>query len=307
MKLVNWYHVYADGHWREPLQEHLHALGDWQGEIILGLVGSPENRRLVLKEITPSQVHEWDSGDEYLTLRELHAWAQDHADYGVLYAQTKGAYSNTPINAAWRRNLTHQLVANHASCVRLLETNDAVGCHYLTSHRYPDKVFGPYFAGNFWWARSEYLARLRVPGANNRSQAELWVGSGLPTPRVVDVYPMWPHEENFGPRFYPSAEVSQDVVRPNGTYQLAFRRKTSTGCFDGNGCLATAASHGHQVPEPPGPEDPRWPQECQRCGNPLPVGTEYVLDASRVYVDSRGIARPQWDWDFFSNVTFEDG
>lgn len=209
MRIVHWYHVYADGDWEEPLREHLEALRPWKGQFVVCIVGAHDNREAVRQFCTDAQRkpdwgYGWDNGNEYLTLRKLHDWAQHHPDCGVLYAHTKGAYSNTPINRAWRRSLTHQLVANAASCARLLETHDLVGAHYLTKYDRPFDVLAPYFAGNFWWAQSNYLARLARPSDVNRYAAEWWVASGRnPTPDVVDVYPGFPADIVFGPEHHP--------------------------------------------------------------------------------------------------------
>ena len=73
-----------------------------------------------------------------------------------------------------------------------LETADAVGLHWLTPEAFPAYVSTPFFGGNFWLARTGYLAGLKSLQADdtNRYKAESWIGTG--SPRVKALSETWP-------------------------------------------------------------------------------------------------------------------
>lgn len=201
---VHWYHAYADGSWREPVVEHFAALGaaGWDWPITVSVIGTPEHRAQLIDDISfDVNILEFDSGDEALTLQLIRDWAKKiryNEETPVLYAHTKGAYSPSTINTQWRRSMTHQLVSNWDSCTRMLYKVDAVGCHWLQPQEFPGMVIYPYFAGNFWWAKSSYLRGLQDPLIATRYDAEVWIGSGHPT--VIDLMPGWPGQREFGPK-----------------------------------------------------------------------------------------------------------
>jgi hypothetical protein len=78
---------------------------------------------------------------------------------------------------------------------------DAVGCHWLTAEQFsswapqefPDGT--PFFGGNFWMARCDYLRGLPEPSTRSRFDAERWIGLG--DPRVLDLRPGWPAASLF--------------------------------------------------------------------------------------------------------------
>ena len=78
---------------------------------------------------------------------------------------------------------------------------DAVGCHWLTAEQFsswapqefPDGT--PFFGGNFWIARCDYLRTLPEPSTRSRFDAERWIGLG--DPRVLDLNPGWPAANLF--------------------------------------------------------------------------------------------------------------
>jgi hypothetical protein len=77
---------------------------------------------------------------------------------------------------------------------------DAVGCHWLTAEQFPwaAQEFPegtPFFGGNFWMARCDYLRRLPEPSTRSRFDAERWIG--LRDPKVLDLNPGWPAASLF--------------------------------------------------------------------------------------------------------------
>lgn len=199
-RTAHFYHVWADGHWKVPVHEHLRALRDsrYNGSVHVGLVGTPENRdeaeRYVSKFWSPSA--DWcasaDTGYEQVTLTALHAYVHrgDAAPY-VLYAHTKGAYEESVSRDLWREAMTGPLVCHWDEVVPRLESCDAAGLYWLTAEEFPGRgITTPFFGGNFWWAASAYLRTLPAPEVTSRFDAEAWIGLG--SPRVLDLKPGWP-------------------------------------------------------------------------------------------------------------------
>lgn len=197
MRVKHFYHVYADGQWQGPAAEHFTALRDAGLKTVpaVGIVGRLCHRRDVGRWLT-SEAGTWtlaaeaDEGFEQVTLAAMHRWCQRAHPSAVLYAHTKGAFHPSDFNHRWRRSMTSCVIGRWANCCAALTGYDAAGCHWLTAGEYPGQVVTPYFGGNFWWARSSYLARLPPPPLTQRHDAETWIGLGAPT--VKDMSPGWP-------------------------------------------------------------------------------------------------------------------
>jgi hypothetical protein len=209
VKLRHFYHVYAGGGWAEAVAEHAAALGQagLSCPVTIGLVG-PEEDRFRARERITERFYEWylpepddwieaDAGFEQVTLAPLREYALRCEDEeAILYAHTKGAYSNEPLNTEWRRSMTRFTVGRWVQCVSLIsgDNYDTAGSHWLTpeEHHKPPRflVTTPMYGGNFWWARTDYLRKLPPPGNDYRHQAEEWLG--LAGPRAYDFLPGWP-------------------------------------------------------------------------------------------------------------------
>jgi hypothetical protein len=212
--LRHYYHVYASGAWAAPVAEHTRALGaaDFPGDIVIGLVGEAGDRERARQLIelqlaaeglaAPRMWVQAEEGFEQLTLAVVRESARAAAaDYPVLYCHTKGARNDSEVNTAWRRSMTARVVGGWRQCVGLLGDHDTVGCHWITPQDecpYPDQtVDTPFYGGNFWWARSSYLATLPEPWQAERHDAEAWIGLGAP--RACDLLPGWPSTKLFAP------------------------------------------------------------------------------------------------------------
>src|SRR5262249_49741334 len=143
-----------------------------------------------------------DVGWEQVTLAEIRKDAQTLDEpFLALYCHTKGAHRPTAANARWRQAMTTALAADWKRCTELLteDGRDSVGCHRAMSS---EGV--PFYAGNFWWARSEVLRGLPDPMSHaprahpllgeqawtsNRFMAEMWLS---PVERWADVLPGTP-------------------------------------------------------------------------------------------------------------------
>lgn len=195
-----------DGDWTDPVLEHVDALlaADFSDPVYLGLVGASLWRSAAAGAFDPLDVRiavEADSGFEQVTLAKVREYAQEH-DGAVLYAHTKGAMDATQFRADWRRSMTRLVVSDWRANLAHLEHFDAVGCHWLTAEQFsswapqefPDGT--PFFGGNFWIARCDYLRTLPEPSCRSRFDAERWIGLG--DPKVLDLNPGWPEARLFG-------------------------------------------------------------------------------------------------------------
>lgn len=200
MTLAVFYHAYVGGRWQIPVAEHARALehAGFTGTVRIGAVGPREDRRRVVECFPHARlVAEADSGFEALTINALRGYALEH-DGAVLYAHTKGAATVEAFRDRWRRSMTDRVIGRLWENVALLDEVDAVGCHWLTEQQFPG-MFGPtlppFFGGNFWVARCDYLRTLPECPAEPRYEAERWIGLG--NPRVRDLLPGWPHDNRW--------------------------------------------------------------------------------------------------------------
>jgi len=183
--IVHFYHVFADGVWQDAAVGHVRRLSesglldrlDW---MFVGVVGS-EDRRAEVGRVVPGEVLvEAESGWEQVTLSVLRDWVEDH-DGRVLYAHTKGAWSQSRLAEVWREKMTRAVVDRWRECVQALDSVDVAGPFWYRSSEPEHKDHGHFFAGNFWWGRAEYLRTLPAPRLTSRFDAEGWVGLGLPS------------------------------------------------------------------------------------------------------------------------------
>lgn len=209
--IYHWYHVYADGNWEPMVSEHLAALQhsglyDQLDRGRVGLVGSSENVAAVCAYIggrgfefeVAANVAE---GFEQETLDDLYDFSQTH-NGDVLYAHTKGASRDEPIDTPWRRSMTQLTVMEWRTCVAALASGKTiVGCHWIKGNPDVERLneawenrelnppgldgVGGMFGGNFWWTRLEHLRRNVPPGRESRFAAEHWLG------QLSEVMPIW--------------------------------------------------------------------------------------------------------------------
>lgn len=206
LPVAHYYHCWADGHWQAPAAEHAAALrqvpGFRAGHVTVGLVGSPENTDKAMRWFTaelafagPVRFVTARDGHEQVTLSVLREYAASRqGEVAILYAHTKGAMNLTVHARDWRRAMTAAVVARWDISLALLHEYDAAGCFWLTPEQHARHgVESPFFAGNFWAARSSYLATLPEPSAEDRYRAERWIGLG--NPRICDLRPGYPSED----------------------------------------------------------------------------------------------------------------
>jgi predicted O-methyltransferase YrrM len=124
---------------------------------------------------------------EFYSLINLQNIANQYDGY-VLYYHTKGVTSReshtneyVDMNAveSWRKLLEYFNLEKWEMCIEKLKKGyDAVGCLYQTHN----SIYNNYFAGNFWWASTDYIKKL--PNMTklmspDRMITELWIGLKL--------------------------------------------------------------------------------------------------------------------------------
>lgn len=171
----------------------LHALDTPRGhEIAAELQAFADDARFPVKPFItwakPGQFEE-------LTLNRAREWSLANPGANVFYCHTKGAYHVFPGTEAWREWLMDRLVGAWPPRVKELERYDTTGLHYMTTEEFgPEIVQTPYYAGNFWWATTDYLSTLpELPELTDatRGLAEAWIGTG--NPRWKALATGWPN------------------------------------------------------------------------------------------------------------------
>ncbi len=215
MKLVHYYHIYCGGggQWQLIMHQHMMALCNYGlieqlDEIRVGIVGPPDQRKVVKEildnslvaakiKVVVTRTNAW----EQATLTEMYRASQTE-DAAYLYAHTKGGSDPSLVKQMWCRSMIFfNIVAWERTLVEL-EKVDCVGTHWLTTEQFPEirdhnnPEGYPYFAGNFWWAKSSHIRELGEPVREHRWQAEHWIGKreGM---TVYDPNPGWPSPDKF--------------------------------------------------------------------------------------------------------------
>lgn len=130
---------------------------------------------------------------EVPTLRKLHADCVSDLDMGhVLYLHVKGASHPPGRSDQWRAFLAAGVIGRWRECVAKLDSGefDAAGNEWYGPERAGQWAdvwglhgldFAPHFAGNMWWSRADYVARLEPGPFHMRFDAEYrMIGTGNP-------------------------------------------------------------------------------------------------------------------------------
>lgn len=177
-------------------------------EITVGINGGDESRDiadLLLPRKARKVFHGLDCRNENKTILEIEKFARCSPGYAVLYFHAKGAThkDNDPIRTAWRQCMTRHCVSYWQRALGDLQNGyDSVGVHWMTGEQTPPGQ--SIWAGNYWWAKSEFLRslpsimlrdRIKTSGIaalESRYEAEVWLGNGPRLPKVKDYHgPKW--------------------------------------------------------------------------------------------------------------------
>lgn len=191
LKIAIWYHCKLSGGGipdsdaaAEIAAEQMNALENSglrqaASEIHLGINGNDGDALLVSALAPPGaqlHIHGRDDRWEHPTLSAMQKWIEP--GWAVFYHHSKGVTQpKDAFHHLHRRTMEHYLVWNWRRCVHdLARGYDAVGINLVDEILRP-VLPGRFFAGNFWWARSDWLLKLEPidPNDRNRLSAEWWV------------------------------------------------------------------------------------------------------------------------------------
>jgi hypothetical protein len=197
-KIAIFYHVYQHGNWASIFEEqisklqqsglydaadYIHVGVNCEGDLYMPW-NLPKINRI---RKNPNNHLEAD------TLVDMWNFCKANPDYKVLYLHAKGVtHDGNPYTTAWRRYLEHFVIGKWRVCNGLLKSHDCVGTEWETDARVGDtKAVTPHYAGNFWWANAEYIAKLDpsylfIDHTYVRWQAEFWIGTK--DPRYFNFY-----------------------------------------------------------------------------------------------------------------------
>lgn len=185
MELHHFYHIYADGSWLEPVNDHITALRrrgfeDQLKSINIGIVGQQSNIDLVKNYLHEQNlkfnvIAEEESGWEQVTLEHLFAFSKEN-DGAVIYSHSKGAAHPSEINTSWRKHMEyHNFVNWEKPLWALMNGMYLAGCHWLVVSPNSENE-NQFYGGTYWWARCDAI-RLNEPiGYQDRYFAEHWIG-----------------------------------------------------------------------------------------------------------------------------------
>lgn len=192
-KLYNFYHLWVDGNWKVPLNDHIDYLessllyGNLE-KVYVGLVGNISNRIMAKEYIRLNAgkkyeiIVEADSGFEQVTQDAMVDFAKDHDGY-VFYNYSMASLNDVEFEHRWRKELYSVLVGQWRKAVRKLGEHAMVGTYYLlpkhTAAEYrlkesDDIKFARFidsevweekghFSSNFWWTHLKYIRTLGYP------------------------------------------------------------------------------------------------------------------------------------------------
>jgi hypothetical protein len=153
------------------------------------------HKNLVFKNIG-SGLFTW----EFPTLVDLYNDALNNENTNYLYIHTKGVSRREPSVEGWRKYMTYFNVSKWSEAIVLLKEHNAVGVDFQEGNPHSLAQNVGWFAGNFWWSKSEHIKKLINPSeiANDRLLAEFWIGS-----KDKDTFiSMWQSNNNHYQNYY---------------------------------------------------------------------------------------------------------
>jgi hypothetical protein len=187
VKIYHFYHIYADGLWQIPVDQHFKALkksklyDSLTCPVKIGFVGNNENINNVKNFLNINNynyeiVSIKSDGWEQVTQQELYNFSQYNDGY-ILYAHTKGSHSQQYPNIPWRETMTKYNVLNWNDCInKINEGYDATGIYWMNSLGAEHIGHNNFYAGTFWWTTLDFIKKLPPPNYEHRHRAEGWIG-----------------------------------------------------------------------------------------------------------------------------------
>ena len=133
---------------------------------------------LQLEKVTITNFSSDTSLYEVPTINKVRDFSKENPNSKILYLHTKG--TGHPKDAQnindWIDMMLYFLVDRYPVALHALKDHEIAGCNY---HTYDSCRAPPHFSGNFWWAKTDYLATLPDCGPN-KFDAEFWLHINSP-------------------------------------------------------------------------------------------------------------------------------
>ena len=180
------YHVDDGPNWISVVSDQLNDLKPFAGVIHVGFLGTEKDKNLFLQLCQERQIYLaidfWDENlklYEYPTLQLLWNYSKIHPGETILYIHNKCSFFHNAADTQcllWRRYMTHYIFNTPWHDKEFLVAGSLA---VYTDPAHPDDIF---FAGNFWYAKTDYVALLSKPETQvaDRYPAETWIYEKIP-------------------------------------------------------------------------------------------------------------------------------
>jgi hypothetical protein len=158
-RINGFYHIGNIGIWQSIYEEHVELLNssgllDITENVYIGVSGAMPKINLLPKAKIVAHNENIKKGENE-TLRKMHEMCQTIEPCKIWYIHTKGAVRKDNSNIkSWRKYLEYFVVNKHKSCIDALDEYDVCGAEWISYYNIS------LFAGNFWWANSNYIKSL---------------------------------------------------------------------------------------------------------------------------------------------------
>lgn len=182
MKIKGFIHCYGTDNGQVIVLEQIlrlkrSPLWDYTDELIIGVTGPDV---MIPDEPKITHFHSERNNYEGCTLSRVYDECFKDECF-VYYMHTKGAsHTNLEDARPWRNKMETDIVDKYQTCIEGLQLGiNTIGSQGIAES---DRIF---YAGNFWWARSDYIVGLRSPaqwtaqhiarGDHERWSYETWI------------------------------------------------------------------------------------------------------------------------------------
>mmetsp|Transcript_38891 Transcript_38891/g.62996 ORF Transcript_38891/g.62996 Transcript_38891/m.62996 type:complete len:418 (-) Transcript_38891:561-1814(-) len=222
-RVVGFYHIAQLGHWSYIVDTQIESLESSGlldrtsvvNVIVLGNI-TFESEMLKFRTTQMDNLTQW----EFPTLDLLRSHCSLYPNDLVWYIHNKGA-SRTPNRPVedWRKLLMYFVVERWQDCYTHVANNETDACGSMLYH---NTDLDRFYAGNFWWARCDYINTLPAYNRADRYSAERWVGQG--NVRLVNCYQTCTHPyfSAYPPERYKDSNCSGPLEHLTPDYSCRF-------------------------------------------------------------------------------------
>jgi len=201
--IIGFMHIGVLGNYEQILADQMQTLKDTDllsatSVIFAGISGQKIELPPELKFAVHNPILE---EGEVETIRYIHNMRKELVGSKIWYIHTKGAKwhpqdYNVLCAESWRKYMEHFVLFKWQNCVKTLDEYDVCGVEwdYIKNDPQqslaPDEISMGRFSGNFWWARGDYLSKIKKPFpsvrpySSIRHNAEFYLGRD--NPKVFD-------------------------------------------------------------------------------------------------------------------------